>query len=270
MTGEEGRYLYCLVAADDDAVLDVEGIEGAEPRVVGTGGVAAVVHDRADPYDSDDPARVQRWLLAHQRVVDAATETFGTPLPLRFDTLLTGDDATVRAWLADHSDHVGAELDRLAGHREYRVHVHWDTDAFETEVRETDDRLRELLAKRDAADPGEGFLVEKQADERLRELRRARRGELLDRLVELVGPVAVESELDDDPGSQFEADAGGDADGPPGAHVATLSVLAAQADEGRLGDRLDEFVADPALSVRFTGPWPPYSFAPALGPGGEA
>lgn len=271
MTGhddETGRYLYCLVATDESATLDVSGIEDAPVRVIQHDGVGAVVHDRATPYDSDDPTRIQTWLLAHQRVVDAATEAFGTPLPLRFDTLLTGGDETVRGWLAEHAARISTELDRLAGHREYRIHVHWDAEGFDEQARADDDRLRDLAERKAAADTGEGFLVDKQIDDRLRELRHARREALLDRLVDLVDSVVVEAELDDDPGSRFETDAPSE-EGPTGPHVATLSVLAPQADEERLGERLDEYVADPELSVRFTGPWPPYSFAPTFEPGGE-
>jgi hypothetical protein len=298
------RYVYCLVdptgndpgtgtgaetgtgtaaSPGDDAgppTLETTGLEGAPVRVVTADAadadgadstadadeadstadrpIAAVVHDCESLYDTDDEAELRRWLLAHQRVVDEATDAFGTPLPVRFDTVIEGGDDALADWLASVGDAVRGGLADLAGCREYRTFVHWTgADEFEARVRERDDRLAELAAEREAASPGRGFLVGKQYDARLRELRRERVEELATALREAVAPVARAVE---------ETDAGtldgADVEGEP---VARLAVLAAAADEARLGNRLDDYVADRPVTVRFTGPWAPYSFAPDLG-----
>ena len=36
-------------------------------------------------------------------------------------------------------------------------------------------------------------------------------------------------------------------------------------DEEGMGEMLDEVAAETGVEVRFTGPWPPYSFVPAIG-----
>jgi hypothetical protein len=245
---------------DADDRLDVTGLDSAPVRLVTVGSadgarVGAVVHDCDGLYDTDDEAQLRRWLLAHQTVVDAAAEAFGTPLPVRFDTVVEGDDGTLSGWLRGHADTVRDWLDRLAGRREYRVGVVWDDEGFEAEARATDDRLAELAAEREAADEGRGFLVGKQYDERLRRLRADRREALREALLDRIRPV-VEEWTDSDTAAGPD-----DAAGEP---VASLAVLAPTDDEAALGDRLDEYVDDHDVTVRFTGPWPPYSFAPEL------
>jgi hypothetical protein len=301
------RYVYCLVRVDTDtdadadtdtagaggggsapgrteATLDAVGLDDVPTRLIrAEGGVGAVVHDCESLYDTDDEAQLRLWLLAHQRVVDAATATFGTPLPVRFDTVIQGDDGAVRTWLADVADEARPALDRLAGAREYRVTAHWtpdgdgdgDADAppsqddsgpdaggFEARARQRDDRLAELAAVRVAADTGRAFLVSKQYDRRLRELERERLAELAADLREHVTPVAREvRDADAEAGGADLAAADGDDEGEL---IARLTVLADEADEDELGARLDEFVEANDVTVRFTGPWAPYSFAPEL------
>jgi hypothetical protein len=301
VTGE-ARYLYCVVdasgndpdsgAAADPAAFTAEGLDDAPVRVLragdasgdGESALAAVVHDCDGLYDTDDETTLRRWLLAHQRVVDAAMASFGAPLPVRFDTVLEGGDDTVRGWLDAVGETARAGLGRVAGCREYRTIVQWtvDTETFEADARARDDRLAELASEREAASEGRGFLLQKQYDARLRECRRERVADLSAALREAVDPVARAVESTDggstsasgataagsseNGGGTVSGAAEGDGDGDDGGiEVARLSILAPLADEDRLGERLDAYVADRPVAVQFTGPWAPYSFVPELG-----
>ena len=44
-----------------------------------------------------------------------------------------------------------------------------------------------------------------------------------------------------------------------------VAVLADDDAETTLGERLDTIVEQDGVAVRFTGPWPPYTFAPDIG-----
>lgn len=48
------------------------------------------------------------------------------------------------------------------------------------------------------------------------------------------------------------------------AHRHALTILAREDREETVGDALDEYADRPGVEIRFTGPWPPYSFAPDL------
>lgn len=254
------RYLYALVDADrgDPEAFEARGLEGRAVRVLTVEGIGAVVHDCAGLYDSEDPLTVREWLLAHQRVTDAATEAFGAPLPVRFDTVLQGGDETVREWVRSRIATVRECLDRVRGCREYHVGVRWNDEGFEAEVRESDDRLAELADSGESAGEGTAFLREKQYEQRLAELRRARHERLETALFEAIGP-AVEAVA----GQESPNDGPLTPDDVP-EEVVTVAVRAETAREDDLGDRLDGYVDEFDVEVRFTGPWPPYSFVPDL------
>ncbi|SFG61322.1 Gas vesicle synthesis protein GvpL/GvpF [Halopelagius inordinatus] len=259
---EDGRYLYCVVRVDDDAEFDVEGIEDEPVHVVTDGALGAVVHRCDSLYDSDDPTTLKRWLLAHQRVIDAAADAFGTPLPVRFDTVLTGDDGVVRNWLRESDAELRDALDELAGLREYRIEVRRDYDALADRLAETDDRLGELRTRKEESGEGTGFLVGKQYEQRLDDLvrdhreteaediaeRLARYADRIRRLGENRSASLVGAESDDD-------------DSTVSVRFAILAPLDREDDVGAI---LDDIAAEDGVEVRFSGPWPPYTFAPEL------
>jgi len=262
---EHARYCYCAVSLDGDEAertLDVTGVEDEPVRLLVEDGVGLLVHDCAGLYDSDDPTEVQRWLLSHQAVVDEATERFGTPVPFRFDTIVQGDDGTVREWLVDQRDRFVTVLDDLAGCAEYRIEVLVDEEALDASLAESDDRLRELAERRDDSTEGTAFLVDKQYDERLRELRRERRATRTETLAADVGDHARKVQTLDDPTTTL-----GDTPEKEGAVQARLTVLADDDGVDAVGSLLDDVAAEEGVTVRFTGPWPPYSFVPEVDDG---
>lgn len=258
MSETPDRYLYALVDAERGDGLDVRGLNDTPVRVLHIGPIGAVIHDCEGLYDSEDPLTVREWLLAHQQVVDAATDVFGTPLPVRFDTVLRGGDNAVREFVDPIAEEIQSNLDRFRNRREYRIGVTWDPDSFEAEMRETDDELETLAAEIAAADEGTAFLKEKQYETRLRELRREHSDTLETALVDRLDPVVEELTRQQSSGSsRIAPDRETD-----GRDIGPVSVLARTDQEGRIGDLLDEYVDRHDVEVQFTGPWPPYSFAP--------
>lgn len=260
---EEGRYLYCAIDASgaSDVELSTSGIDGHDPYLVERDGVGVVVQACDSPYESTDVDTVKRWLLRHQAVVDDVGEAFGTPLPFRFDTIIKGDDASVGEWLGEESDALARALRELSGSWEYRVEVVRDRAAFEDRVAREDERLAELREARQDATGGTAFLVEKQYERRLRDVTEDRLAGETDALADRLRAVANEVRSVDRGPAPLEAGRGVGED----EHRSTLAVLAADEDDERVGDVLDEFAARPDVEVRFTGPWPPYTFAPSLG-----
>jgi len=261
---EEGRYLFCAVAIEDreTPAFDPDGIEGGSVSIVERDGVGVVVQTVGSLFDSEDLEVVKRWLLDHQRVVDEAGEVFGTPIPFRFDTIVTGDDEEVRGWLEENEAELRTALDSLSGRWEYRIDLQWDETQVRAEVAE-DDELRALSDRIDAANEGTAHLLgkqyERQLSSKVTERRDALSDRLLDRLEEHAHEVAV---LDRRPSVVDAADGvGGEGVDP----VVRVSVLADEEREGAIGAVLEEFAAQDHLSVSYTGPWPPYTHAPTIG-----
>ena len=261
---EQGRYLYCVVRTPADGatetVFSTTGIEDEPVSVVTAGEVGAVVHSCASLYDSDELQTIQEWLLSHQRVVDEAGETFGTPIPFQFDTVLTGGDEALREWLNAESDRLTTDLDALAGHWEYRIEISHHEEA-RAEIAANSAELSALREKIDEAASGTAYLLEQQYDkqlaERLRDRRRQQTREAADRIaphvsaLESLGSRRAAGELD-----LVEED-----DHDP---VGRFAVLATDSGADELGEELEAIAAEPGVEVRFTGPWPPYTFAPEI------
>ncbi|MFD1562134.1 gas vesicle protein GvpL [Haloarchaeobius amylolyticus] len=267
---EAGRYLYCLVQADEDATLETTGVDGESVSIVVADGIGAVVHACDGIYDSADLAQIRRWLVRHQTVVDEAGQAFGTPIPFQFDTILKGDDDAVREWLREESATLERALTGLADHWEYRVEV-VEVDPIDDEALiERDERLQELDERIGDAEEGTAFLLEKQFDQRLAERRAARRESLT---ADLEKRLAVEARevhaLERSPSASLANDVVGDSSSDGGDTLCRLTLLAHEDDEGAIGSILDDVAANDGLEVRFTGPWPPYTFAPELGDEGD-
>lgn len=268
---DEGRYVYCVVRVDDGQAdaLESPGVDDEPVSVVDADGIAAVVHDCDRVYDSADPVEIRRWLVRHQSVVDAAGEAFGTPLPFQFDTIIRGDDAVVRDWLQQERESLERALAALADHWEYRIELVRTEPIDEDQLVAADDSLAALREKIDAADRGRAHLLEKRFESRLRERRRERRDRLARQLREHVSPHVRElHELEREPSAGIELDGEHD-DGTDVTTICRLTVLAHEDDEAGLGDALDEIAVRDGIEIRFTGPWPPYTFTPAFGDDGD-
>nr|WP_239639464.1 GvpL/GvpF family gas vesicle protein [Halobiforma nitratireducens] len=275
---DDGRYLYCIVPTEgDDPTLETTGVDGEPVSVVSEDGIGAVVHACDGIYDSANLAQVRRWLVRHQTVVDDAGEAFDTPIPFQFDTILRGDDERVRKWLETERGTLERALSELAGHWEYRVEVVETEPIDDGALIARDERLRELDARIASSEEGTAFLLEKKLDQRLAELRAGRRESLTADLRDrLAGTAREVHELERSPTASFD-DAVGDHDGDgaaseDGVHsggkgdtLCRLTLLAHEDDEAAIGSILDDVATTDGLEVRFTGPWPPYTFAPELG-----
>ncbi|MFI1956144.1 GvpL/GvpF family gas vesicle protein [Streptomyces xinghaiensis] len=263
---EPPRALYVYALLPDpgaEALPDtVTGIDGRPLRLVGDvpGGPVALVHATAPaPYQGPDED-VRRWIVEHDRAVDAAWQLTGAVLPMTFNVLVRpeeGQSAEQRllSWLAERRDELMARLDDLAGHAELRVEITLDREAAAV----SNERARSLMADMAESSPGVRRLLAK----RLETARREASEHLADTLYADTRRrlAAVSEDLQDrrravrDPG---ETD------------VLSVSLLVRQDGIETVGRVLAEIQDEqPAVRIRFLGPWPPYSFADlGHGPGG--
>ncbi|MFC7154453.1 gas vesicle protein GvpL [Halomarina halobia] len=273
----EGRYLYCAVRIEDEGggvdsgdggdgsddagrrALDATGVDDEPVFLIEADGVGLVAHERAEPYDDDDPTVVRRWLLAHQRVIDAASEEFGTPIPFRFDTLVRGDDESVRGLVDDRREAFVGHLDELRGCREYRIEVASDPEAVEAAVLREDEDLAALRERAEEAEGGTGHLLEKQYEQRLARARRERGGDRTDALAARLAEHAREVRA-----LPRDRQTAGLVEREDRDTLARLAVLATEDGADAIGGVLDDVASEDGVEVRYTGPWPPYTFAPTL------
>lgn len=268
-TIKEGRYLYCAVSIpDQEPDFSVTGVDDEPTTLIPIGDAGVVVHECNNLYDTDEVDLLRKWLLQHQQVVDAVGERFGTPLPFRFDTIIQGNDDRVREWAHGQVDALSHYLDTLSGLWEYHIDIMIENDELEAGLAEKDERLQELTTRINESESGDGtnFLLEKQYNQRLAALKRRRsderekslRNRLEDTTCEIHDRDTGERSINLIDNKDTESDR-------MTTQLTQLTLLAHENREKEIGDILDDVAAEPGVTVRFTGPWPPYTFTPAIG-----
>jgi len=253
----EGTYLYCVANHGRRASFGSIGLDNAIVHAVPFRDIAAVVHPcRADPYRTDDPKKAKRWILAHQYVVDLATARFGTVIPSAFDTIFRGGESEVEGWLEEEYEQLIGMLRRFRGKAEYGVKVYID----EGRIKEALDGNTEILKLRKSLeDKPDGFtyLMRKRLEQRERVQRQVETSVLSEKILKEITGIVDEMKIDGkklDSGEEYEGKA----------ILLSLSCLVKDENVDALGSILGDLNGSNSLAVRFTGPWPPYSFISGL------
>lgn len=248
-------YLYCVVPGAQGASLGPIGVGGRDVCLVSGETLSAVVHacDPASPLGAATPLE---GVLAHQRVIEVATERFGNALPLPFGQMVgSGEGAgelaedAIRRWLREDGPSLVARLERVRGRQEYGVQVLWDPAAVAGGLHQEEPGLAGLPQAVGGTGPGRAYLARelRQADVERRALELAGRyvqacHEAVSRRVETV---RVEKIREAEGGLRM---------------LLHLSCLLTKDEAPGLAEALAAIPAREGLSVRLTGPWPPYSF----------
>jgi hypothetical protein len=246
------RYVYCVVLGEVGD-WELRGLDERPVRAICAAGLTALVHDcLAVPYQGDDPERIKVWVLAHSDVVDAAWERTGTVLPMSFDRIVRpGDgvdaDEQVARWLATEGDGYRATLERLRGKVELGVQLLWEPRVIAAAVAAGDAEIQTLQAELVGKSKGAAYFSQQKIERALRQALTARAEEdyrTCFRQITALFPEVCVNELKKVPDRQM---------------ILNLSVLAPKERVSELGALLTGFQSE-GIEVRFTGPWPPYSF----------
>lgn len=247
-------YVYAVVAGDDYTPA-VTGIDGSALHMVGreTGPRAVVHRHTRGPFDGPDDS-VRRWVLEHSEVIDDAWQNSPALLPVSFNVIVRSDPETeatatqqLEHWLDDSAETLSRRLEELRDTSELRVELSLDGSLLEevdaevgdmrTEMERRPAGVRRLLEKR--LEKTEKEIVDRAADRIYPEIRARIAAHCLD--IEEHRSTSRESGL---------------------TPVIMASCLVRGTEITALGAELTALKkAQPALSIRFLGPWPPYSFA---------
>lgn len=250
----QARYLYSVVRSGSQENLGNIGIQESEVYTIPFHDLAAVVHScEAQPYDTRDRRQAEEWVLEHSYVIDQATAKYGTVLPFSFDVLLKGDDAAVRDWLCRGYLHLNSELYRLNDCAEYSIQIYYDYHLLAEDLMKTNPELAQLRIKIDQQPKGRAYLQKRQFEMQLREqvlgLARKTADGLFSQIEKRCREIRVEK------GSSSKKERFKDKE-----HLVSFVCLFTDEEMEEIGDLLEDVDSDPGFSVRFTGPWAPFSF----------
>jgi hypothetical protein len=245
-----GTYLYCVTNySSEGGSLSYPGIDGQPVHSVSFREISGIVHRcSAEPYDTRDDEIARKWVLSHQNIVDLAMNRFGTVVPLKFNTIFKGGDDEVTGWLNEEHDRLVDLLERFRNKAEYSIRINIDESSLGGLVNKHPE-VSELEKALENKPKGASYLLQKKLDQSIRVFREVEARAIAE---ELYRKIAVFSEeVHHEAYFSFE-------DKSP--TILKVSCLVKEENVKPLGKLLSSFIEEDGLDVKFTGPWPPYSF----------
>jgi hypothetical protein len=249
---EDGKYLYCIVNSGEEKDFGQVGVEDSLVYVVAFNDVGTVVHRcEAKPYKTENKKKAGEWILAHQYVIDLATEEFGTVIPLTFDTIFKGNDETLKRWLSKEHRQLKALLTRLEGKAEYDVQIFLENDFVDRIVKESE-AIQSLEKSLENTSSGVAYLLKKKLEKRMH----LEKHLIIDKYAKELC-VQIEKLVDDMKLGSINKEA--PEKWKDKQMILNIACLVHKDKIENLGSKLGQLKKE-GFAVRFTGPWPPYSF----------
>lgn len=243
----EARYIYCVAYNCGKSTLGKIGLNGCEVYTIPFKDICAVVHAcHPEPYKSDDRKIVEGWVLAHEEVVEKAMELYGTVIPVSFNTIIIGGDNQVEEWLNKEYSHLKALLEKLRDKEEYGIQIFLDKNFLKEEL-EKDEELTKL-SEEFKGKPGIEYFYKQKIEKILKERMEAKVKTLFDEFYTAIRACVEDVHVEKVKESEGEI------------MIANFSVLVRKENVGVLKKILEDISSRKGFKVRFTGPWPPYSF----------
>ncbi len=250
----KGIYLYCVAEGTEALGLRFTGVQGKAVYGIGCLDLVALVHDcEGRPGEIKEPELARSLLLAHQGVVDGVFARLGSVLPVGFGNIISAEgkraDELVSGWLGRNYESFKGKLERVRGKAEYGVQIFLDLEAAAAALKETVPELKRLGKEAgDAASPGVAFMREERFKEVLSREIGSMEGSCFNAFYERIS--CLGGELKVERTSRPEG----------GKRIMNLYCLLSETQDKELGELLEDIGSCSFLHLRFTGPWPPYSF----------
>ncbi|ACV63775.1 Gas vesicle synthesis GvpLGvpF [Desulfofarcimen acetoxidans DSM 771] len=251
----KAKYIYCIGENPGNWPSEVMGVEGSLVYHVVYRDIAAVVHDCAEqPYNSDDNNKVIDWVLGHQLVVDKACSCYSSVLPFTFNSIVKGKEdlsshEILVNWLEDNYDNFKLKLGKIKGKKEYSVQLFLDKQVSLSLLQSESDIL-ELQVELLGSAKGKAYFVQEKINKKIGELMANRADSYCRQFYHEISSVVSECKL-----CKLKQA------GRNEIMIINLVCLAGDNEVEVLGDVLEKIKSnDIAIKIKFSGPWPAYSF----------
>jgi len=193
-------------------------------------------------------------VITHEKVVEVAWERFGTVLPVGFDTIINSEkdispDKNIKNWLQEDYANLKEKMDKIRGKAEYGVQILWDLKFIADEIAKTNQEIKSLNQDIISKPKGMAYMLKHKLENLLKKEMEKRANlcfkDFYARIKKCVDEIKVEKAKKTDEERQM---------------LMNLSCLVHKKKSKELGEELERINEQEGFSVRFTGPWPPYSF----------
>ncbi|MCK4325195.1 GvpL/GvpF family gas vesicle protein, partial [bacterium] len=205
-------------------------------------------------YKSEDKEKVKSWATAHEKVIETAWEKFGTVLPLGFDTIIKGEegatpDENMKNWVKEDYKNLKEKIAKLKGKAEYGVQISWDPKVIGEKLIENNPEIKKLNEEIKSKSKGLAYMYKQKLENLLKkqmEIESERYfNDFYEQIKRCADEIKVEKTKKLEEGKQM---------------LINLSCLLSKEKSKLLGEELEKINDMEGFFVRFTGPWPPYSF----------
>ena len=260
-----GIYLYCFTRRGAVREIKAAGVDERGTVTTLETGTAAAVFSTVSlcEFGGDDTppkARDLQWIIPracqHERVIEEVMRT-APVLPVRFGIVFSSD-RVLKKFLAKKSAEVARILDWLSDKHEWAVKGFVDLGRAKEWLMASDPVLAEHR-RRLPETPGARYFQQKRLEAKTEEAMRLWRRGVVDHVRALLAPHAVDARpLRPQPKNLSECDA---------EMVFNVAYLLPRSDIELFRERVagaSATYAEQGLSLKLTGPWPPYNFCPPL------
>ena len=254
-----GRYVYCIIPDTGKRDWDIAGVDGRPVYTIPYQDIAALVHDcPLEPYQGDD-ATVKDWVWTHSQVVDAAWAAAGSVLPMTFDCIIrpAGEhsvEETILAWLRAEYDGFKARLEEFRAKVELGVQIFCSMSALSEAIVESNETIQKLRAEMAGKPKGMAYFYQQKLEKALKKELETKADEDYRRYYRQITAHAEDVRV-----NKVKRPADGKQ------MLLNLSLLVRRDHMQGLGEDLERIQAEPGIELRYTGPWPPYSFVSNAG-----
>lgn len=253
----EGLYLYCIAEGLIDSATGMTGVDDNEVYTIQYDGFFLIVHKcRAVVYRSDEREKVEKWILGHQNVIESVCKHCSAILPLGFNTIIRSDEKrgltaeeNIREWLRKDYARLKEKLNIIRNRVEYGIQILWNTGMIVNEIMQTVPEIKMLTAELRSKPPGTAYMYEQKLKGLLKTGMERRADECFKEFYGKIRPKVDDIKVDKTKKIDEEMQM-----------LMNLSCLVYKDRVKELGEVLGEIDKKEAFSVRFTGPWPCYSF----------
>jgi|GEM_PF-775191 len=249
------RYVYGIADKGVKKSLGAIGIDGAEVYTIPCRDMCIIVHDCiAEPYQSDDEEMVKNWLFTQQEVLDAVWEEFGVVMPMSFDMIIEGKDGQnpeqeVKDWLEKNYSSFHDKIACLKNRQEFGVQVFLDAEALSIMLTETDEKIRSKRKEIDTKPKGAAYLEKELLKETIKQKTEERADQYFKEFYSMIKKCTDDLVI----GKVKKVEGNNQM-------IMNLSCLVHKDRVAELGAELEKIEKNDCVSVRFSGPWAPYSF----------
>lgn len=254
--GATGLYLYGIAAGTAPVHYGSSGIDGQDVYSIHYRDLMAIVHTcPARPYESTDKEVVKDWVLAHEKIIERVSGHCGTVMPFCFDTIIKPDgnktaQEMLLHWMSEEYERLESRINKISGKKEYGVQIFYSPSLMGERVASINPAIKNLQEEMKHRGPGMEYMVRQKMEQELKTGMESEAASLVHDCYKKIKDACHDVKIEKIKKSAEKEKK----------MLMNCSCLVSDENYIKLGDVLENIEKEYGLSVRFTGPWPVYSF----------